>query len=99
MRTLRASGYLLAGALLLFVGAIAAWLVAEAVTNYGGDCNGSRQAAQLVASGLALAAAIAAGAGVYGGWRRARFAWLFPAALPVLALAGLFAVALVGCGG
>jgi hypothetical protein len=97
VRTLRASAYLLAGALLFLVAAIAAWLFVDAIVTDCGDAG--RRPYQLVSSGLTLAAVAAAAVGVYGGWRRARIAWLFPAALPVLALSGLFALALVGCGG
>jgi chromate transport protein ChrA len=96
----RTLGYLLAGVALVLAGAIVAWLFVAAATNYGGECSdGERQAFQLAFSGVALAAALSAGAGLYRRWRRVGPSRLLSRSVLALVLAGGFSVLMVGCGG
>jgi hypothetical protein len=97
---IRSFGYLVIATVTLVVGAIAAWLLIEAVRNYGGDCwDRGRRTYQLASSGLAVVAALSAGVGLYGRWHGGRLSWLLPLSLPILVVASGLAVLLVGCGG
>ena len=97
---IRTVGYLLAAAALVLAGAIAALLLFGAASNYGGECSdGERQAYQLAFSGLSLAAALWAGAGLYRQWRRAEPSRFLPLSVVILVVACGFAVLMLGCGG
>ena len=97
---IRTFGYLLAAGALVVAGAIVVLLLVGAAANYGGECSDrERQAYQLVFSAVALAAAVAAGAGIYRRWRGTGTGRLLPLSVVVLIVAGGFSVLMVGCGG
>jgi hypothetical protein len=81
---------------LLLAGALAVWLFVDAATADCGDAE--RRPYQLVSSALTLLGVLAAYAGLYRSWRGRSMSGLLPLALPVVIVAGWFAVILVGCG-